>query len=62
MLDRLEELTVELKEKFQVEISNSSANLESLDEGFDVNNAWESIRENINYSAKDNIGYHRLKR
>jgi hypothetical protein len=38
---------VEVKEKYQVEISNRFAALESLDESFDINNAWESIRENI---------------
>jgi hypothetical protein len=52
---------VELKEKYQVEISNRFATSESLDESFDVNNAWESIRENIKTSAKDNLRYHRLK-
>jgi hypothetical protein len=52
---------VEVKEKYQVEISNRFANLESLDEGFDINNAWEIIRENIKTSTKDNLGYHRLK-
>jgi hypothetical protein len=26
-----------------------------------MNNAWESIRENIKTSAKDNLGYHRPK-
>jgi hypothetical protein len=51
---------VEVKEKYQVEISNRLADLESLDESFDINNAWESIRENITASAKDNLGYHRL--
>jgi hypothetical protein len=35
--------------------------LESLDESFDINNALESIRENIKTSAKDNLGYHRPK-
>jgi hypothetical protein len=30
---------VEVKEKYQVEISNRSAALESLDESFDINNA-----------------------
>jgi hypothetical protein len=30
-----------------VEISNRFAVLESLDESFDINNAWGSIRENI---------------
>jgi lipoate-protein ligase A len=38
---------VEIKEKYQVEISNRVAALENLDESFDINNAWESIRENI---------------
>jgi hypothetical protein len=36
---------VEVKEQYQVEISNRFAALESLDESFDINNAWESIRE-----------------
>jgi hypothetical protein len=36
---------VEVKEKCQVEIENRFAALESLDESFDINNAWESIRE-----------------
>jgi hypothetical protein len=44
-----------------VEISNRFAALENLDESFDINNAWESIRENIKTSAKDNLGYHNLK-
>jgi hypothetical protein len=52
---------IEVKEKYQVEISNRFAALESVDESFDINNAWESIRENIKTSAKDNLGYHRLK-
>jgi sorting nexin-29 len=52
---------VEVKEKYQVEISNRFAVLESLDESFDINNAWESIRENIKTSAEDNLGYQRLK-
>jgi hypothetical protein len=47
---------VEVKEKYQVDISNRFAVLESLDESFDINNAWESIRENIKTSAKNNLG------
>jgi len=38
---------VEVKEKYQVEISNRFATLESLDENFDINNTWESIGENV---------------
>jgi hypothetical protein len=52
---------VQVKEKYQVEISNIFAALDILDESFDINNDWESIRENIKTSAKDNLGYHRLK-
>jgi hypothetical protein len=48
---------VEVKEKYQVEISNRFAALEKLDESFDIKNAWKSIRENIKTSAKDNLGY-----
>jgi hypothetical protein len=37
----------EVKEKYQVEIANRFVALESLDGSFDINNAWQSIRENI---------------
>jgi hypothetical protein len=52
---------VQVKEKYQVEISNRFAALESLDESFDINIAWEGIRKNIKTSAKGNLGYHGLK-
>jgi hypothetical protein len=51
---------VEVKEKCQVEISNRFTDLESLDESFDINNAWESIRENMKISAKNNLRYQKL--
>jgi hypothetical protein len=35
--------------------------LESLDESFDIDNGWESIRGNIKTSAKDNLGCQKLK-
>jgi hypothetical protein len=52
---------VEVKEKYGVEISNRFVALENLDGSLDINNAWESIRDNIKTSAKENLGYHRLK-
>jgi hypothetical protein len=52
---------VEVKEKYQTEISNRFAALETLDENFDTNNAWESIRENIKTSVKDNLVHQKLK-
>jgi hypothetical protein len=36
---------IEIKEKHQVEILNRFANLERVDESFDINNAWGKIRE-----------------
>jgi hypothetical protein len=50
---------VEVKEKYQAEISFAA--LESLEESFDTNNTWRSIRKNIKTSAKNNLRYHRLK-
>jgi hypothetical protein len=52
---------VEVKEKYQVEISHRFPALESLIQSFDINNNWESVRDNIKTSAKDNLGYRRLK-
>jgi hypothetical protein len=49
------------EEKYKVEISNWFTALESLDDTFDINNTWESIRENIKTSAKDSLGYQKLK-
>jgi hypothetical protein len=52
---------IEVKEKYQVKISNRFAAVDNLYESCDINNGWESIRENIMTSAKDNLAYHRLK-
>jgi hypothetical protein len=52
---------IEDKEKYQVEISNRFAALEGLENSFGIVNDWESIRENIKTSAKDNRGYQKLK-
>jgi hypothetical protein len=43
---------IKVKEKYQVEILNRFAALDNLDESFDINSAWESIKENIKTSAK----------
>jgi hypothetical protein len=36
--------------------------LEDLDTEVEINNAWETIRENIQISAKDSLGYFELKK
>jgi hypothetical protein len=48
---------VEGKEQYRVEISNRFAALEKLDTELEVNNASETIRENIKISAKESLGY-----
>jgi hypothetical protein len=47
---------VEGKEQYLVEISKKFASFENLGDEVDVNRAWETIRENIKISAKENLG------
>jgi hypothetical protein len=53
---------VEGKEKYRVEVSNAFADLEDLDSEVDINSAWETIRENIEISAKESPCYYELKK
>jgi hypothetical protein len=53
---------VEGKEQFRVEVSNRFAVLEDLDTEVEINSAWETIRENIQISAKESLGYLELKK
>ncbi|PNF33516.1 hypothetical protein B7P43_G18394, partial [Cryptotermes secundus] len=53
---------VEGKEQYRVEISNRFAALENLDTEFEVNNDWETMRENIKMSAKEILGYYEPKK
>jgi hypothetical protein len=50
------------KDRYRVENSNKFTALENLDTEVDVNKAWETIRENINISAKESLGYYELKK
>jgi hypothetical protein len=36
--------------------------LEDLDAKVEINSAWEMIRENINISAKESLGYFEMKK
>jgi hypothetical protein len=49
---------IEGKEQYRAEMSNRFAALENLDTEVDINRAWETIRENINISAKESLGAH----
>jgi hypothetical protein len=44
---------VDVKEQYQIKISNRFAALENLDGDFDINRTLKSIRENIKASATD---------
>jgi hypothetical protein len=42
-------------------MSNRLSALEILDDDVDINRAWETVKENIKISAKQNMGYYELK-
>ena len=46
---------LEVKEKYQIGISNRFADLENLNDNQDVNRVWENIKENIKTSAKERL-------
>jgi hypothetical protein len=43
----------EVKEQYQVKITNRFAALENFDDNVDMNRAWENIRDNIRISARE---------
>jgi hypothetical protein len=51
---------VEGTDLYRAEVSNRCAALEDLDTVVEINSAGKMIRENINISAKDNLGYFEL--
>jgi hypothetical protein len=51
----------EVKEQYQVKITNRFAALENCDDTVDMNKAWENIRENIKASAKESLGHYELQ-
>jgi hypothetical protein len=53
---------IEGEEQYRVEISNRFTPLEYLNAGVDINRAWETIRENIQISAKVSLGCYELKK
>ena len=51
----------EVREQYQIEITNRFAALENLNNDEDVNRTWENIKENIQTSAKESLGLHEFK-
>jgi len=48
----------EVREQYQIEITNKYAGLENLNDDEDVDRTWENIKENIQTSAKKSLGLH----
>jgi len=51
----------EVREHYLIEITNTFAALENVNDYEDVNRTWENIKENIQTSAKESLGLHELK-
>ena len=51
----------EVREHYQIEITNRFAALENVNDEEDVNRTSENIKENIQTSAKESLGLHELK-
>ena len=52
----------EVREQYQIEITNRFAALENLNDDEDVNRILENIKENIQTSEKESLGMHELNR
>jgi len=51
----------EIREQYQIEITNRFAALENLKDYGDVSRTWENIKENIQTSVKERLGLHEFK-
>jgi flagellar biosynthesis/type III secretory pathway chaperone len=47
----------DVKEQYQVTIRNKFTALENLEDNGDTNMAWDNIRQTIEISAQENLGY-----
>ena len=52
----------EVREQYQIEITNRFAALENLNDDEDLTRTWQNIKENIKTSAKKSLGLHELKK
>jgi len=51
----------EVRERYQIKITNSFAALENVNDYEDVNRTWENIKENVQTSAEECLCVHELK-
>jgi flagellin-specific chaperone FliS len=52
---------VEVRELYQIKISNRFAGLDNLSDSEDINRAWENIKQSNKITAKGNPGLHEQK-
>jgi len=52
----------EIREHYQIKITNRFAALENVNDEENVNRTWGNIKENIQTSAEESLGVHELKR
>ena len=52
---------MEVRKRYQIEITSRFAALENLCEDEDINRAWERIKENIKTLSKENLRLCELK-
>jgi hypothetical protein len=52
---------VEVKEKYQVKMSNRFVALENFGDDVDIKRVWKNIRENARTSASDSLADNELK-
>jgi len=50
----------EVREQYQIKITNRFAALENSNDDEDVNRAWENFKENMQTSAEESLGLHEL--
>jgi len=58
-LRKLSELQV--RQQYQIEITNRFAALENLNDSQDINRAGKNVKENIRTSAKESLGLYELQ-
>jgi len=51
----------EVRKQYQIKNTNRFAALENLNDGNDINRAWENTEENIKPSTKDSLDLYELK-
>jgi hypothetical protein len=49
---------LEVRKRYQIEITNRFVALRNFSDDEDINRAWENIKEKIEISAKESLGLH----